>query len=110
MARFLAMLICLAAGGAVGWIVWKNMGEVFGSWIPLAGGGVAGFVVFLLVYFPLMRHIADFIEDKIVTLRYRMRSTKSGVDLDFIPPPPPCRICGAPGGPICRKCQTAGNR
>jgi hypothetical protein len=115
MSRLLAKLICLAAGGVAGWQVWLNLAEVIEHrWLPLAIGGAAAVAVLLLLYFLVARPIADLISDRMSALHSRVRSTRAGVGLDEVPDRPrasaprqldTCRLCGAPGGPVCPKCQ-----
>ena len=115
MARLLAKLVSLAAGGLAGWQVWINLAEIIEHrHIPLAIGGGTAVVVLFLIYFLLARPIADLISDRMSALRSRVKSTRAGTGLDEVPMRPrasapggidTCRICGGPGGPICTKCR-----
>jgi hypothetical protein len=114
MVRFLAILVCLAAAGVAGWQVYLNLWDVFEEWwIPYAGGGGTGLVVFLLLYLPLGRPVADMISDRLSAMHQRMKKTTSGTGIDEIPQGQAvgarptvtsCTVCGGPGGPICPSC------
>ena len=120
MARLIAKLASLAAGGVAGWQVWINLAEIIEQRnLPLAISGGTALVVLLLVYFLLARPIADLASDRISALRSRVRSTRAGTGLDDVPnrtrassprPLDSCRICGGPGGPVCRKCREEASR
>jgi hypothetical protein len=121
MYRVIAFLLSLAVGGLAGWQVYINLDEIVSKWlvtIGISAGVVLG--VTLILYLPLLRHIADLIEEHFSTLKVRVTSRKTGVDLDAIPRSsmPPrrtsitttsnkalCSICGGPGGPICDSCH-----
>jgi len=86
MARFLAKLISLGAGGVAGWQVWINLAEIIeGRYVPLAIGGGTALVVLLLIYFLLARPIADVISDRMSALHSRVKSTRAGTGLDDVP-------------------------
>lgn len=104
----LAALLCLAVGGIAGYSVYINLAEIFARWTPEIGGGITFLVVFLLVYFPLGRPLAELLSDKLAVMTHRGRHIRSGSGLDQIPDAslaPPCSLCGAPGGPICSACN-----
>ena len=119
MYRGIAFLVSLATGGLAAWKVYINLNGIVPKWLGTIGisAGVL-LVVTLALYLPLLRHIADMIEDQFSTLKVRVTSRKTGVDLDAIPrtsmsPRRPttssnkalCSICGGPGGPICDRCH-----
>lgn len=116
MARLLAKLVSLAAGGVAGWQVWINLAEIIEHrYLPLAIGGGTALVVLFLIYFLLARPIADVISDRMSALHSRVKSTRAGTGLDEVPMRTrarapkgidTCRICGGPGGPICAKCRS----
>ena len=106
MSRHIAKLICFAAAGAAGWYVLVALAELWKGWIPPAGGLGTMVVVYLALYFPLARPIADIIADRFAVLAHRGRHIRSGTGLDSIPDAPKplsCSICGGPGGPIWRE-------
>ena len=108
MIRHLAKLICLVIGGMAGYGVLVNMAEVFEGRIPTAGGAVTMVVVTALLYFPLGVPIADLVSDRLAVMTHRGRHIRTGTGLDEIPDrpsAPPCSLCGAPKGPICKACE-----
>lgn len=115
MLRHLAKLICLAAAAAGGYVVHGELAEVFGEWVPAAGGAITGVVIWPLTYFPLLRPLADLIHDRASALNQRVRATRAGTGLDEVPERLPddftapritrCGICGGPGGPVCGACH-----
>jgi len=108
MSRHLAKLICLAASGIAGYAVFLSMAEVFEGWTPRVGGAVTLVIVITLLYFPLARPIADLISDRLAVMTHRGRHIRTGSGLDDIPDAPvapPCSLCGAPLGPICKACD-----
>jgi hypothetical protein len=120
MAKLLGFLISLTAGGVAGWQVWLNLADVIDDrYVPMGIGGGAGLVVTLLLYFLLARPIAGVISDRLSALHTRVKSTRAGTGLDEVPlrprtapspKPDTCRICGAPGGPVCPACQAEMDR
>jgi hypothetical protein len=107
-ARYIARLICICVGCVAGWEVYINLSELFKGFVPLAIGLAVAFVVFLVLYFPLGRHIADYFTDRFSVAIHRGRHIRAGTGIDHIPDAPPapsCSICGAPDGPICRECN-----
>ena len=106
-ARIITKLMCLAIGGAAGWAVFTNMGELFTSWVPPVAAVVAFGLVSALLYFPLARPVAEIIVDKLSVLMHRGSNIRAGTGLDSIPEKAPvnCSICGGPGGPICPICN-----
>lgn len=115
MVRFITIVVCLLVGALAAWQVYLNLGDVLEEWwAPYAGGGGAGVVVFLLLYLPLGRPVADLISDRLSAMHQRLKKSTSGTGLDEIPVAPrgratrptitPCTICGGPGGPVCPAC------
>ncbi len=118
MSRHVAKLMCAGIGGFAAWQVYLQMVDVFANvrWLPAASAGGVLLVVFVLLYFPLMRPVSDMIEDRLSSLNARVRSTRAGTGLDEIPMNLPknagskfkiCQKCGGPdpGGLICPKCR-----
>jgi len=110
--RLLAKIVSLAAGGASGWWVYTELGELFDWRVSLIGGGGISILVFVLAYFPLLRPIADAITDRLARLSVISKHVKTGRGLEDIPVAPRvnCSICGGPNGPICKSCDTQMNQ
>ena len=117
MYRFLALLISAGVGGVAGWQVYVNLDEIIKKWLVTIGFTAGTFLlVTLVLYLPLMRHLADWFEERLSTLNSRMTARKTGVGLDEIPQNnyrrrtvttstrAVCSMCGGPGGPVCDKC------
>jgi hypothetical protein len=119
MYRFIAFIVSFATGSLAAWQVYINLNEIVDHWLVTIGftAGVFLFVT-LILYLPLLRHIADIIEEKFSTIGVRLTSTKTGVNLDEIPQVSHsrlpvttssnkvlCGICGGPGGPVCDSCH-----
>jgi hypothetical protein len=107
MLRHLARIVCLGVGGVAGWAVYVNLQRIFEDWIPLASGAFTLVAVFALLYFPLMRPIADVITDRLEVAVHRGRHIQSGSGLGEIPdiPDTRCAICGASGPTMCDACK-----
>jgi hypothetical protein len=108
MVKNIIRFVCFVIGVVAGWVVLKNLDEVFRGWIPLAAGGAVVIIVFAALYFPLGKPIADVINDRLDVLAHRGRHIRSGSGLEDIPDGPKlvtCSICGGPGGPICPRCE-----
>jgi hypothetical protein len=108
-----AKIIALIVGGSAGWIVYTNLATIFENWIPIASGAGVTVFVFSILYFPLLRHIAEAISDRMSVAVHRGRHIRSGTGIEELPEAPPvprCSLCGAPDGPICRSCQEEMNR
>ena len=118
MSRHLAKLLCAGIGGFAAWQVYLQMLEVFAHvrWLPVTSAGVVVLLVFVLLYFPLMRPVSDMIGDRLSTLKARTMSTRSGTGLDEVPMKlrentrtklQICRYCGGPtpDGPVCPGCH-----
>lgn len=112
MARHLAKFVCFAIAGAAGWSVLLNLADLWGGWIPPAGGLAVLIVVYVLLYFLLARHLADIVVEKLTPIAQSKKHLRSGSGLSDLPapcasdaPPVRCHICGEPGGPICPDCQ-----
>ncbi len=108
MPRLIAKLVSLVLAYLAGLLVYREVREIAGDWIPWVAGAAAFVVVFCVLYFPLVRHIADSIGDRIAGNLQRGRHFRTGSGIDSLPPPPkkpPCSICGDPRGPICPKCN-----
>jgi hypothetical protein len=106
--KSIARIICLGVAGAAGWTVFINLKEIFAGWVPLVSGIVVFLMVYSLLYYPLARHIAEAISDRMTVAVHRGRHIKSGSGLDSIPDAPrsiSCTVCGGPGGPICDSCD-----
>jgi hypothetical protein len=113
--RILAFLVSLAAAGAAGWLVHRELAEVFGDRIPLVGGITAGAVVLPLLFFPLLRPVADVVQDRLAALVSRLRDNRVGTGLSDVPEriergPEArrivrCGMCGGPDGPVCSACH-----
>ncbi len=113
MVRYIARLICIVVGCFAGWEVYVNLAELFKGYLPLGIGLGVAFVIYLVLYFPLGRHIADYFTDRFSVAVHRGRHIRTGTGIDHIPDAPPaptCSICGAPDGPICMKCEEEMNR
>jgi hypothetical protein len=90
-----------------------TMRGVFEGYVPWTAGGIVALFVFVILYFPLFRPIADMISDRLSTAVQRGRHIRSGSGLEDLPERPSavrCTICGDPFGPICPKCQAEINR
>lgn len=107
MMRHFAKIACLVAACAAGWVVLVNLADLFKGWIPPVGGILTLVIVFLALYFPLARPIADVIADRLAVAAHRGRHIRSGSGLDNLPTATiiHCTVCGGPGGPICRSCD-----
>ena len=108
MVRYIVRLICIVIGCLAGWEVYVNLGDLFKGYIPLAAGLAVAFVVYLLLYLPLGRHLADYLSDRFSVAVHRGRHIRAGTGIDQVPDAPispPCSICGAPNGPICKECE-----
>ncbi|MCP4606234.1 MAG: hypothetical protein GY847_37950 [Proteobacteria bacterium] len=108
MSRHFAKLVCLVVGGAAGWAVLINLAELFSGWIPPVAAGAVMALVFMLLYFPLVRPVTDIITDRLYVMTHRGRHIRTGSGLNEIPEPskqPTCSICGGPDGPICTECD-----
>jgi len=81
------MGICLALGAVAGILVGKEIAEVFSDprWLPYAAGGGVGLAVFAALYFPLLRPIAEMVQDRVSALNQSVRATRTGTGLDEIP-------------------------
>ena len=117
MLRLTAQLFSLSVGAGFGYFVILNMKGVFDGWIPWASAASAGLFVFLILYFPLFRPIADVISDRLSVAMHRGRHIRSGSGLDDLPERPStvrCAVCGKAEGPICPSCAAemtrGGNR
>ena len=105
--RLSAQLFCLSVGAGAGYFVFLNMKGVFDGGTSWASAAGAFFLVFLILYFPLFRPIADAISDRLSVAVHRGRHIRSGSGLDELPERPSavrCSICGEDGGPICPSC------
>ncbi len=113
MHRHLAKMVCLLVGGFAGWFVLKELCSIgLGGVTPPIFAGSTMLVIFLILYFPLARPMADIIEDRLEVTKHRGRHIKAGSGLDEIPEARPtvpvinsCQFCGGPDGPICEKCD-----
>jgi hypothetical protein len=113
--RVLAFLVSLAAAAAAGWAVHRELAEVFGDRIPLVGGIAVVVVVLPLLFFPLLRPLADALHDRLAALNSRLRDNASGSGLSDVPDrvgdgpaarrDVRCGLCGGPGGPVCPACH-----
>ncbi|MBN2802403.1 MAG: hypothetical protein JXR91_04870 [Deltaproteobacteria bacterium] len=118
MYRFIAFLISLLAGLFSGYYVYINLNEILDKWLYTIGFSVSvSIIVTLILYFPLLRHIGDMVEERFSTIGVSMTSRKTGVNLNEIPKASRarrhtttsnkilCGMCGGPGGPICENCR-----
>jgi hypothetical protein len=116
--RYIAMGICLALGIGAGLAGGGEVGDVFADprWLRWAVGGGIAVVVFVALYLPLGRPLADMANDRLSALNQRVRTTRTGSGLDEIPmgldspsaaTMPACRTCGLPGKPLCDACAAA---
>ncbi|MFO8070447.1 MAG: hypothetical protein R6V85_01115 [Polyangia bacterium] len=113
--RHLARLISLAAAAAAGFLVHREVAEVFEGMAPWICAGVTAALALVLLYFPLLRPLADALDDRLSSLRHRVLAKRTGTGLDDIPERLPdgyakpkldvCSMCGRPGGPICDACR-----
>ena len=112
--RYVAIFISVALGAAAGYAVFGQVADVFPDprWLPFAAGGGVGAAVFAALYFPLLRHVAEIVGDRLSGLRQSSRATRTGTGLDEIPREARraaprlerCRICGLPGKAVCDAC------
>jgi len=124
MYRFIAFLIALTVAGLAAWRVFVNL-DIIHVELATNIGITAGTVVAisLILYLPLLRHIADAIQDRFSTIHARFTATKGGgLGFDEIPQHTApvrrtsgavkinCSICGGPGGPVCEKCHSRMSR
>ena len=115
MHRHIAKIASLALAIITAWLVYTNLKEVFeGAPVPAGAGAIALVIIYLIVYFPLLRPVADVIDDKLSTLNQRVRATRTGIGFDEIPQRTrettgairnKCGICGGAGGPVCESCR-----
>jgi hypothetical protein len=113
MLNLLAKLGSLAIGISAGFGVYSNLSEITGGWIPPVSGAIVAIIVYAALYYPLARHVADMLNDKMATALHRGRHIRSGTGIDAVPETPAapkCSICGAPDGPICANCEEEMNR
>jgi hypothetical protein len=113
--RYLAFLISLAAAGAAGWVVHRELAEVFHDRVPLIGGVAVGVVVLPLLFFPLLRPLAEVLHDRLAAVGNRLRDERVVTGLSDVPERlvrepaatriARCGICGGPGGPVCEACH-----
>ena len=85
-----------------------NLRELFDLWIPVVVALLVLLVVYSLLYFPLARHLAEAVSDRMSVVLHRGRHIRVGSGLDSIPDaakPLNCAVCGGPGGPICPECD-----
>ena len=115
----MALLVSFAVAGAATSQVYIHLDDIIPRWLITLGISAGVFItVTLLLYMPLLRHIADLIEESLSTMKARITSRKTGVGLDVIPKTRHtmrhsttssnrslCSICGGPGGPVCDKCH-----
>lgn len=113
--QYVAIGFALAIGAAAGFAGGREAAEVFteARWVPWAVGGGIAIVVFTALYVPLLRPIADILNDRLSATHQRFRATRAGTGLDEVPvrfssaaakPAERCRFCGEPGKPICDAC------
>lgn len=120
MYRLIAKLLSAGIGGAAAWQVYINLDQIFTKWTVVLSATVIVFIVVtLLFYLPLLKHVADMIQDRLSTINQRFRATRTGLNLDEIPRHTDsskrrmstgshslkCGICGGPGGPVCESCH-----
>lgn len=109
MLRLAAITAGLLMGVASGFFVYRNMYVVFEGYTPWIAAGTVGIFVFLILYFPLLRPIADAVSDRLSVAVHRGRHIRSGSGLEELPTRPTmslrCTICGEADGPICSSCQ-----
>ena len=117
MVRLIAKLICFAIGCLAGWAVQSNLSELLDNWVPFAGAGLTAAAVFIMLYFPLLRPIADMISERLMVMKQSTRHLRSGTGIGDIPtledptdetpsPQQVCAICGSPAdSPVCESCQ-----
>jgi hypothetical protein len=115
-ASHVAKVICLAVGALAAWNVHLQVSDVFTDprWLSWAAGAGALLVVFALLYFPLVRPLAEAAGDRLDAARLRVRATRTGTGLDEVPlrrlddtqsRMVVCARCGGPGGPVCDRCH-----
>jgi len=115
-ASHVAKVICLAVGALAGWNVHLQVSDVFSDprWLSWAIGAGVLLVVFALLYFPLVRPLAEVVGDRLDAARLRVRATRTGTGLDEVPVQRVddthtrlviCSHCGGPGGPVCDRCH-----
>ncbi len=116
MIRHLAKLLAIVAGAFAGWQVRVQVSDVFPDpvWLSWSIGAGVLLLVYVVLYFPLLRPIFDLIEDRVSATGQRFKSTRTGVGLDEVPHRMDedtmtrikvCGYCGGPGGPVCERCH-----
>jgi len=114
--RHLAKLFCLILSLVTGWKAYALMDGVFEQiWVPFGIAAAIVMLVFALLYFPLIRHLFDILEDRLSATNQQFRASRAGVGLDEIPVRrhgitqsinTGCAICGEPSNePVCDRCQ-----
>jgi hypothetical protein len=108
MAQKITRLFCLLVGCAAAWAVYTSLTDLLTGWIPIAVAAAVALVVYSALYFPLARHIADMVSDRMSVMMHRGRHIRTGSGIDEVPDvhlSPTCSMCGGPEGPICKACN-----
>jgi hypothetical protein len=112
----------MAVAGLAAWQVYINLNEIIDRWVIVIGFSAGVFIIVTLaLYMPLLRHIADIIQDRMSAFYQRIKARRTGLGLDEIPSTSfyhpnsnrfktrtdkaTCSICGGPGGPVCEACR-----
>jgi hypothetical protein len=85
--QYVAIGIALALGVGAGISAGYQVAEVFVEtwWLPWAVGAGACAAVFAVLYVPLLRPIADVLNDRLSATHQRFRSTRTGTGIDEVP-------------------------
>jgi hypothetical protein len=108
MLRHMFRLGCLVVGIAGGWFIFENLKLLFDGWIPFAGAVGVALIVCAILYFPLLKPIADAGDDRLSVMLHRGRHIRTGSGIADLPDAPKavnCNLCGGPDGPICPMCE-----
>ncbi len=106
--KLIARLLCLGVALAGGWVVYINLQELFERWVAISVAAGVLLFVYSILYFPLARHLADALSDRLAVALHRGRHIRAGSGIDSVPDaakPLNCAVCGGPGGPICPECD-----
>ena len=117
MYRFFALILSASVALLAAWQVYINLDEILDRWLIVIGFSAGTFVfITLVLYLPLLRHLADIVQDRFSAINQRFRARSTGLGLDEIPikrasrpktyaNQSVCSICGGPGGPVCAACH-----
>ncbi len=139
MARFIAIILTLGVAIPSSWWVYGQLASFFKGFVPIYGAGIAGLLVFFLVFFLLLKPLVTHLADTFFWVAQGSKHVRRGAGLGEIPraptlrkssmtpavraslspQPPPrqvppnpdatCRFCGAKGAEVCAACAKEWN-